>query len=116
VLTFAAGIVYGFVRTRPELEAPDVRYVFAHASYANRQIRALDHAPGKTVSLYQCHPESMGSIHAESADPLAAPAIWPNYLAAEVDRRTVVAGMKIARRIVNNAALRSLPRVRGELG
>jgi choline dehydrogenase len=46
----------------------------------------------------------MGSIHAESPDPFEAPAIRPNYLADELDRRTVVAGMKIARRIVNNSA------------
>jgi choline dehydrogenase-like flavoprotein len=105
VLTFAAGIVYGFVRTRPELEAPDVQYVFAHASYANPQVRVLDRAPGMTLSLYQCRPKSMGSIHVKSADPLAAPAIRPDCLADEVDRRTVVAGMKIARRMVNNAAL-----------
>ena len=31
ILTFTAGIVYGFVRTRPELEVPDVQYHFAHA-------------------------------------------------------------------------------------
>jgi choline dehydrogenase len=105
VLSFAAGIAYGFVRTRPELAAPDVQYVFAHASYADPQVRVLDRAPGMTVSLYQCRPESTGSIHAKSPDPMAAPAIRPNYLADEMDRRTLVAGMKIARRIVGNAAL-----------
>ena len=35
VLTFTAGIVYGFVKTRPELEEPDVQYHFTHASYAD---------------------------------------------------------------------------------
>ena len=58
-----------------------------------------------TVTLYQCRPESTGSIHAKSPDPAAAPVIRPNYLADELDRRTLVAGMKIARRIVNNKAL-----------
>jgi choline dehydrogenase len=105
VLTFTAAIVYGFVRTRPELAAPDVQYVFAHASYANPQLRVLDRAPGMTLSLYQCRPESKGSIHAKSPDPAAAPAIRPNYLADELDRQTLVAGMKIARRIVDNPAL-----------
>jgi choline dehydrogenase len=105
VLTFAAGLAYGFVRTRPELEAPDVQYIFAHASYSNPQVRVLDRKPGMTIGLYQCRPESTGSIHAKSADPLAAPAIRPNYLADETDRQTVVAGMKIARRIAGNAAL-----------
>jgi len=57
------------------------------------------------VTLYQCRPESTGSIHVNSPDPAAAPAIRPNYLADELDRRTLVAGMKIARRIVNNKAL-----------
>ena len=105
VLTFTAGIVYGFVRTRPELAEPDVQYHFAHASYATAQTRILDRQPGMTLTVYQCRPESRGTIHAKSADPLAPPAIRPNFLAEELDRRTVVAGMKIGRRIINNAAL-----------
>jgi len=92
-------------QTRPELEVPDVQLLFSHASYSDPQVRALDRAPGMTVTLYQCRPESTGSIHVNSPDPAAAPAIRPNYLADELDRRTLVAGMKIARRIVNNKAL-----------
>ena len=34
-----AGIVFGFVKTRPELEEPDVQFHFAHASYGNAQKR-----------------------------------------------------------------------------
>jgi len=105
VLRLAAALVHGFVRTRPELEVPDVQYLFSHASYSDPQVRALDREPGMTVTLYQCRPESKGSIHIKSPDPAATPAIRPNYLADELDRRTLVAGMKIARRIVNNAAL-----------
>jgi choline dehydrogenase len=105
VLSLAAGIAYGFVRTRPELAVPDIQYVFAPASYSDPQVRTLDRTPGMTVTLYQCRPESTGSIHAKSPDPHAAPVIRPNYLADELDRRTLVAGMKIARRVVNNAAL-----------
>jgi len=105
VLSFAAGIAYGFVRTGPQLAVPDVQHVFAHASYSDPQVRTLDRTPGMTVTLYQCRPESTGSIHTKSPDPFASPAIRPNYLDDELDRRTLVAGMKIARRIVNNAAL-----------
>jgi choline dehydrogenase len=105
VLSLAAALVLGFVRTGPELEVPDVQYLFSHASYSDPQVRALDREPGMTVTLYQCRPESTGSIHAKSPDPAASPAIRPNYLADELDRRTLVAGMKIARRIVNNKAL-----------
>ena len=83
VLTFTAGIVYGFVKTRPELEEPDVQYHFTHASYATAQTRVLDRQPGMTLTVYQCSPASKGSIHAKSADPLAAPAIRPNFLSEE---------------------------------
>jgi choline dehydrogenase len=105
VLTFTAGIVYGFVKTRPELEEPDVQYHFTHASYATAQTRVLDRQPGMTLTAYQCSPASRGSIHAKSSDPLAAPAIRPNFLAEELDRRTIVEGMKIGRRIINNRVL-----------
>lgn len=105
VLTFTAGIVYGFVKTRPELAVPDVQYHFAHASYGNAQTRVLENEPGMTLTVYQCRPESKGSIHTKSADPAATPAIRPNFLAEELDRQTIVAGMKIGRGIVNNAVL-----------
>ena len=104
-LTFTAGIVYGFVKTRPELAVPDVQYHFAHASYGSAQTRVLEQQPGMTLTVYQCRPESKGSIHTKSADPAAAPAIRPNFLAEELDRQTVVAGMKIGRGIINNAVL-----------
>ena len=60
VLTFTAGIVYGFVKTRPELEEPDVQYHFAHASYATAQTRILDRQPGMTLTAYQCSPGIKG--------------------------------------------------------
>ena len=105
ILTFTAGIVYGFVRTRPELAEPDVQYHFAHASYATAAKRVLDTTPGMTLTVYQCRPESRGSIHAASPDPTDAPAIRPNFLAEEIDRQTVVAGMKLGRRIIENALM-----------
>ena len=56
-LTFTAGIVYGFVKTRPELAVPDVQYHFAHASYGSAQTRVLDNEPGMTLTVYQCRPD-----------------------------------------------------------
>jgi choline dehydrogenase len=105
ILTFTAGIVFGFVKTRPELEEPDVQFHFAHASYGNAQTRVLEREPGMTLTVYQCRPESKGSIHVKSNDPFGAPAIRPNYLADEIDQRVLVDGMKIGRRIINNRVL-----------
>jgi choline dehydrogenase len=104
-LTYTAGIVYGFARTRPELAEPDVQYHFAHASYATAATRVLDREPGMTLTVYQCRPESKGSIHIRSADPFAKPVIRPNFLADPIDQRTVVDGMRLGRRIIENAAM-----------
>jgi choline dehydrogenase len=105
ILTFTAGIAFGFVKTQPDMEEPDVQFHFAHASYGNAQTRDLEREPGMTLTVYQCRPESKGSIHARTDDPFAAPAIRPNYLADPMDRRVLVDGMKIGRRIINNAVL-----------
>lgn len=105
ILTYTAGIVYGFVKTRPELEEPDVQYHFAHASYASAKDRVLDKQPGMTLTVYQCRPESKGSIHLKSKDPMAPPAIRPNFLGDEYDRRVIVDGMKIGRQIINNRVM-----------
>jgi choline dehydrogenase len=105
VLTFTGGLAYGFVKTRPELDEPDVQFHFAHASYASAQTRVLDHEPGMTLTVYQCRPESKGSIHARSNDPAASPSIRPNFLADDIDQRVLLDGMKLGRRIINNRVL-----------
>jgi choline dehydrogenase len=105
IMTFTAGIVYGFARTRPELAEPDVQFHFAHASYATAATRVLDRQPGMTLAVYQCRPESKGSIHIRSADPFDKPIIRPNFLADPLDQQTVVAGLKLGRRIVENTAM-----------
>jgi choline dehydrogenase-like flavoprotein len=104
-LTLGTGLAHGFVRTRPGLEGPDVQYFFMHASYANAAERILDHLPGMTLGVTQLRPESRGTIHAVSSDPMAAPSIRPNFLATEEDRRVMVEGMKIARHIVDQAPM-----------
>ena len=50
-----------------------------------------------TVAPWVQRPESIGYIRAKSADPFEAPAIQPNYFSHETDRRLSLAGMRIAR-------------------
>jgi len=99
-LTAPAGIVYGFVRTRPEVETPDVQYHVAHASFRDSKKRILDNFPGLTIGPCQLRPESRGCVHIRSPDPFAAPAIRPNFLHQPRDRETLVAGMRMARELV----------------
>jgi choline dehydrogenase len=104
-LSLTAGVVYGFVRTRPGLETPDMQFHMAHASYDSAQKRLLEREPGMTVVIGQCRPDSRGSIHIKSATPGSEPAIRPNFLSAQTDRDATVAGMQIARRIVSHPAM-----------
>lgn len=106
ILTLGTGLVHGFVKTRPELDSPDIQYFFVHASYANAADRKLDTSPGMTIGVSQLRPESKGSIHIRSADPSDAPAIRPNLLACEADQDSLIRGMQIARRIVERPAMR----------
>ncbi|UYN95494.1 MAG: choline dehydrogenase [Enhydrobacter sp.] len=105
VLTWTAGVVYGFIRTRPGLESPDMQYHMAPASYDSAQKRLLERDPGMTVVIGQCRPDSRGSIHIRSAEPGTEPAIKPNFLSAQTDRDCTVAGMQIARRIMQHPAI-----------
>lgn len=105
VLSLTAGVVYGFVRTRPGLESPDMQFHMAHASYDTAQKRDLEREPGMTVVIGQCRPDSRGSIHIKSAIPGSEPAIRPNFLSAQTDRDATVAGMQIARKIVSHPSL-----------
>ena len=106
ILALGTGLAHGFVRTRPELASPDVQYFFMHASYANAADRRLDREPGMTIGVTQLRPDSQGSIHAVSSDPATPPAIRPNFLSARGDQETMVRGMRLAREIVAQPALR----------
>jgi choline dehydrogenase len=98
-LTYTAGVGHGFMRTRPELETPDVQFFFAPASFGSAETRLLEDKPGMTIGVYQCRPESQGSIHIQSADVNKAPAIRPNFLADTLDQETLVAGIRLARMV-----------------
>jgi len=104
-LTVTAGLVAGFVKSDEALASPDIQYHIAHASFADSKKRTLDKWPGLTFGPCQLRPESRGSIHIKSADPMAHPAIRPNFLSTETDRRTLVAGIRIARDMMTAPAL-----------
>jgi choline dehydrogenase len=101
-----------FVRSRPDLDRPDLQI---HTVLAIMQ----DHGKvqvkkdGFTFHVCQLRPQSRGRVGLKSADPLADPAIFANYLSAEEDRRAIREGVKIARKVAEQAAL--APYIKGEL-
>lgn len=108
-LSIGAGHVGLFARTRPELETPDVQFHFIRFS-ADGPGGKLHDFSGFTVSVCQLRPESRGSIRIRSADPGEPAAIQPNYLDTQTDRDTMVAGMKLARKIAEIPAMKSYVR------
>jgi choline dehydrogenase len=90
-----------FARTRSELASPDVKISISPFS-AERPQDGLHRFSGFTSIAYQLRPESRGEIKLKSPDPFDAPAVHPNYLAAETDQRTIVAGLQLIRRILAN--------------
>lgn len=104
ILSSSPALVCGYVKTRPDVIAPDIQYQFIHASYSDPTIRKLDPYPGMTVNVCIARPNSRGFIHVASTDPQAAPKIHPNFLTDPSDGHTIIEGMKICRRIVENKA------------
>ena len=98
-------LVYCFWHSEPSIRNHDLQLTFAPASYKEGVQSEIDTEPGFTCAAWQQRPESLGYIHARSADPYDRPVIQPNYLDAEEDRRVVLAGMKLARQLMHSAAL-----------
>ena len=61
--------------------------------------------PAFTASVANLRPTSRGELKLKSADPAAAPAIKPNYLATPEDRRVAADSIRVTRRIVAQPAL-----------
>ncbi len=109
----AVGINQGgmFARTEPSLSRPDIQFHLATLSsdMAGSPVHTFS---GFTMSVCQLQPESRGYVRAKSPDPLAPPALQPRYLSTPQDCATVVAGIRLARRLAATAALS--PYVAGE--
>ena len=93
-----------FARTRPELASADIKCSCSPFS-ADRPQDGLHPWSGFTMIVYQLRPESRGRIELKSANPSDPPAVYPNYLATETDRHTIVEGLKLLRRVAATAAM-----------
>jgi choline dehydrogenase len=92
-----------FLRTRVGLAVPDLQLLFGPAYYRGHGlVRRKEHCFGFGPTLIT--PESRGTISLRAADPLDAPAIRANYLATDADLRTMIAGVRLARRLAHTKA------------
>ncbi|WP_315718073.1 MULTISPECIES: GMC family oxidoreductase [unclassified Bradyrhizobium] len=96
----------GFLKTRPDLDVPDIQLHFGMAV-------TDDHGRKRHGNGFSCHfcllrPKSRGMVGLKNADPLAAPLIDPNFLGEADDLETMVAGYKTTLRLMQTPAMRSL--------
>jgi choline dehydrogenase len=103
----AIGINQGglFTRVLPGSKTPDVQFHFATLS---AELAGAEPHPwsGFTMSVCQLRPESRGTVRIRSKEPREAPAMQPNYLSTELDRRCAVEGIKLARTLASTNSLK----------
>lgn len=107
-LTVGAGQVGGAACTEyAKGDRPDIQFNVMPLS-VDKPGAPLHKYSGFTASVWQCHPKSRGSVAIRSGDPFDAPRIEPNYLSEDIDRKTLVAGIRILRDIYRQPAFRDL--------
>ncbi|MFM0211496.1 GMC family oxidoreductase N-terminal domain-containing protein [Paraburkholderia sediminicola] len=95
-----------FVKSRPDLALPDLQLAFVLALLGNGSVanrRQLGH--GYSCHAYILRPQSRGNVRLRTADMRDTPLIDPRFLSAEADLETLVAGVRIVRRIFAQSAL-----------
>jgi choline dehydrogenase len=102
-LTSNAAESGGFIRTRADLEAPDVQFhLFAGLAHET-SVDVIGH--GVVITACVLKPYGRGSVAIASADPTAKPVIRHNYWSDERDLQTAVEGTRTALEIAQTAGL-----------
>jgi choline dehydrogenase-like flavoprotein len=97
----------GFLKTRPELDVPDIQLHFGMAMVDDHG-RKRHWGSGFSCHVCLLRPKSRGSVTLKNADPMQAPLIDPNFLGEVDDLEAMVAGYKTTRRLMETPALRAL--------
>jgi len=103
IMTATSSTAHAICRTRRELSRPDVKVQLYQISGKDRYARTaslgIDPYSGFSVGGFKLRPESRGSIHLRSPDPLSPPEIRANYLTHPEDQKTYVDMLRLVRRI-----------------
>jgi choline dehydrogenase len=103
----AVGINQGgiFARAMASAARPDVQFHFATLS-SDMAGSPVHEFSGFTMSVCQLRPTSRGTVSIKSTNPLEPPSMQPRYLSTEDDRVTLVAGIRLARKLAATRAMR----------
>jgi choline dehydrogenase len=94
----------GFVRTDPDLPAPDLQLGLLPGPAPAADMAPPDHR-AVAVLVAAVAAESRGSVTLASADPFTRPRVDPGYLNHPADLETLVRGVRIAQEIARHRPL-----------
>lgn len=95
----------GFWYADPDARSPDIQFHLGLGSGIEAGVEKLRNA-GVTLNSAYLHPRSRGTVRLGAADPSAAPLIDPNYWSDPHDVKMSIEGLKLAREIMQQAALK----------
>lgn len=95
----------GFWYADPTAAQPDIQFHLGLGSGIEAGVEKLKN-PGVTLNSAFLRPRSRGSVRLSSSDPAASPLIDPNYWADPYDREISIKGLRIAREIMRQHALK----------
>jgi choline dehydrogenase len=99
-----------FLRTRPELEAPDIQLHFFPVALPGSHFGPPVAGHGYTIGPTLLCPSSRGAVTLRNALPHTKPRIVHNYLTTEEDRRSLFDGVRATLEIASAPALREITR------
>jgi choline dehydrogenase-like flavoprotein len=97
----------GFLKSRPDIERPDLQIVFIPA-HRNASGFPIPFGHGFGIIAINVRPKSRGSVTLQSPDPRTAPAIDPNFFSDPGDIQTILSGLRLAERILGAPAFERL--------
>lgn len=100
----------GFFKSDPSLKNPDYQFNLNPWSVAERTRAGMIPHPfsGFTLSPVHVKPDARGSVRLASSNPYNAPEIRFNFLQTEYDVKSMVAGVRMMRKISQQKALKDL--------
>ena len=105
ILSLSPSLVHWFWDSTRSGSQPDIQGVFSPASYKEGSVGQLDQTSGMTCGLWQHRPKSSGFVRLASTHFLDSPVVQPNYLSDEHDRKVLLEGIRMARRLLNTSPL-----------
>lgn len=97
----------GFIKTLPQLPAPDIQFHFGPGYFYNHGFGIPSKGNGYSLGPTLLQPDSIGSVKLASPEASVAPLIDHQYLTGSEDVATLVRGFQAGMKIINSSRMKS---------